>query len=513
MKHQFLRMALAVPLLLHCTWPRASIAQAAIGYAVLSWGDDASTTVPVAAQTGVRAIAGGYYYTVALKNDGSVISWGNTYQTTVPDEVQSGVTAIAAGHTHTVALKNDGTVVAWGHNGYGQTRVPLAAQSGVMAIAAGGYHTVALKNDRTVVAWGFNADGQTTIPLTAQTEVTAIAAGGAHAVALKNDGTVVAWGHNGYGQTSVPLAAQSGVVAIAAGSWHTVALVTPTVPIITTQPVNQVVNEWQHTSFTLGVKGYPLNYQWRKDGLDIPEATSATYTLPFTPTSQAGNYTVVVRNSLGSVTSAPPAVLTVNPAAAGAVVALDDVAAQSGMVAIAAGPRTLVALKNNGMVLAWRGDSPADVPIAATGGVNAIAAGGYCNFGCDDHIAALKNDGTVVEWGYSSGQLTGAPTDDFIASPVTLAGEILRGVTAIAAGGSHTVALKNDGTVVAWGSNGSGQVTGVPTDDFIASPVTLAGQILSGVTAIAAGGSHTVALRTMARWQPGDQWFRPSDRD
>jgi alpha-tubulin suppressor-like RCC1 family protein len=54
-------------------------------------------------------------------------------------------------------------------------------------------------------------------------------------------------------------------------------------------------------------------------------------------------------------------------------------------------------------------------------------------------------------------------------------------VTAIKASfGSHVVALKSDGTVVEWGANYSGQTT-VPAG-------------LSGVMAIAAGSSHTVAL-------------------
>src|SRR6185503_16976613 len=88
------------------------------------------TTVPVAAQSGVRAIAAGEYYTVALKADGSVVAWGrnDSGQTTVPVAAQSGVTAVAAGWRHAVALKADGTVVAWGRNDLGQTTVPVAAQ-------------------------------------------------------------------------------------------------------------------------------------------------------------------------------------------------------------------------------------------------------------------------------------------------------------------------------------------------------------------------------------------------
>jgi hypothetical protein len=53
-------------------------------------------------------------------------------------------------------------------------------------------------------------------------------------------------------------------------------------------------------------------------------------------------------------------------------------------------------------------------------------------------------------------------------------------VTAIAAGEHHTVALKTNGTVVAWGQNNYGQ-TNVPAG-------------LSAATAIAAGAYHTVAL-------------------
>ncbi len=69
----------------------------------------------------------------------------------------------------------------------------------------------------------------------------------------------------------------------------------------------------------------------------------------------------------------------------------------------------------------------------------------------------------------------------------------LSGVTAIARGWDHTVALKSDGTVVAWGNNDSGQTT-IPAG-------------LSGVVAIAAGARHTVALKndgTVVAW--GSSW-------
>jgi len=105
----------------------------------------------------------------------------------------------------------------------------------------------------------------------------------------------------------------------------------------------------------------------------------------------------------------------------------------------------------------------------------AIAAGGY-------HTVAFKDDGSVVAWGYNGdGQVTGTPTSDpysATASPVTLGGQVLRGVTAIAAGKDHTVALKTDGSVVSWGLLDQ---TTVPAG-------------VSGVTAIAAGWGHTVAL-------------------
>lgn len=129
-------------------------------------------------------------------------------------------------------------------------------------------------------------------------------------------------------------------------------------------------------------------------------------------------------------------------------------------------------------------------------GVTAIAGGG-------SHSVALRSDGTVWAWGYGGlGQL-GDGTNNNWTIPVQVRGPgnigYLTGVAAIAVGYDHTLALKSDGTFWAWGSGGLGQLgDGYRTNR--SNPVQVLGAggtgYLTGVTAFAGGGSHTVALRT-----------------
>ena len=83
-------------------------------------------------------------------------------------------------------------------------------------------------------------------------------------------------------------------------------------PQIVTQPANAGSFAGSTTSLKVVATGTaPLSYQWNFNGAAIAGATSATLTLPDIATTQTGNYTVVVTNALGSVTSTPAAV-TVN---------------------------------------------------------------------------------------------------------------------------------------------------------------------------------------------------------
>ncbi len=84
-------------------------------------------------------------------------------------------------------------------------------------------------------------------------------------------------------------------------------------PVVTTPPVAQTVTVGGSVTFSVTASGSPApTYQWRKDGVAISGATSASYTIAHPTTADAGSYDVVVTNGSGSVTSAA-AMLTVNP--------------------------------------------------------------------------------------------------------------------------------------------------------------------------------------------------------
>ena len=113
-------------------------------------------------------------------------------------------------------------------------------------------------------------------------------------------------------------------------------------------------------------------------------------------------------------------------------------------------------------VVAWGANDSgqADVPASAAN-VVAVAAGA-------SNSLALRADGTVLAWGSISsvpGNITNA--------------------TAIAAGAAHNLVLLANGTVLAWGSNTYGQVNVPPS--------------ASNVVAIAAGDYHALALRSDGR--------------
>jgi hypothetical protein len=97
----------------------------------------------------------------------------------------------------------------------------------------------------------------------------------------------------------------TGICAPLTDTSVTVSLTVTTAPAITAEPVaTQTVCANTAASMTVTATGSGLTYQWRKGGVAISGATSATYTIPSTVTGDAGNYDVVITGTCGTATSA-----------------------------------------------------------------------------------------------------------------------------------------------------------------------------------------------------------------
>jgi alpha-tubulin suppressor-like RCC1 family protein len=345
---------------------------------------------------------------------------------------------IAAGNFGSFSLKADGRVFAWGSAILTPTLV--LNESDFVAIAAGRdtlvQHSLALKADGRVFAWGSNSSGQlgdgtivnksTPVQVVNESDFVAVAAGGAHSLALKADGRVYAWGSNAVGELGdgtivgkvVPTLVlnESDFVAIAAGNQHSLAL-----------------------------KADGRVFAWGRNDFNIILEDENDLSYESVPT------------------------LVVN---------------ESDFVAIAAGNLYSLALKADGRVFAWGyngsgqlGDDTLDSTLTPVQVVNesdfvAIAAG-------SDHSLALKADGRVYAWGgnFSNGRL-GDGTTIGKSSPVLVVGQ--SDFMAIAAGFSHSLALKADGRVYAWGSGGAGRL-GDGTLTNKSSPVQVLSDLLQPI--------------------------------
>jgi hypothetical protein len=83
----------------------------------------------------------------------------------------------------------------------------------------------------------------------------------------------------------------------------------PTIPVITNQPASQTVAPGSTVTLTVGYSGNgPFSFQWRRNGVNLPQATNETLTLSNVQATDAGDYSVVVFTDAGATASDPAAV-------------------------------------------------------------------------------------------------------------------------------------------------------------------------------------------------------------
>lgn len=242
-----------------------------------------------------------------------------------------------------VQLQNsDGTTVQWYHDdvaisGATSSYYYLSAQPA----AAGRYHAVVSNS----VSSATSQDAVVTVDLSSARPVIIYAQGSQavyggnstyvsinvapnlsnYSVVWKKDGAAIpnanslSYGINSFGLSSE--GTYTAEVTTTAGTFTSQPIVMTLLnkgvtPRFTRNPSTQVRNVGDYVSFEVSVDGeYPITYQWRKGGVDIPGATGSYYSVSNLTTATAGDYTVVATNRNGSATSAV-ATLTVTSSAA-----------------------------------------------------------------------------------------------------------------------------------------------------------------------------------------------------
>lgn len=130
--------------------------------------------------------------------------------------------------------------------------------------------------------------------------------------------------------------------------------------------------------------------------------------------------------------------------------------------------------------------------------VRSIAAG-------DGQTLAVRNDGTLWAWGLNQYGQVGVGTTNSVLQPVQIGTDANWRTVSEGAGANHSLAIREDGTLWAWGDNRFGQL-GLGHINEVYEPVRVGTN--ANWESVAAGWRHTLALRTDGTlWAFGDNRF------
>ncbi len=329
-------------------------------------------------------------------------------------------------------------------------------------VAAGFFHTLVLDADGRVWTWGSNDNGELGRGTESMSEppsrvpdlenVCAIAAGQYFSVAVLKDGTVWAWGANRGGEL---------------GDGTTEDRSRP----VQVRGIGDVIDVAAGRSFVIALKRDGTVWGWGYNGH-----------------GQLGDGTKEARREPVQMAIGGP------------------------VKAIACGDASTIVLKEDGTVwgcgarefIVYGGKDTEysrvlPVQVEGLSDINAIACG-------LNHRLAIKNDGTVWAWGYglrgqlgvgeaeSGGRGVGPDLDFNEAAQVPG----LPKIRTVSGGGLHSLAVDEEGTLWAWGTNQNGQfgVKGPPSLLPMKSLVPMRIPELTGIEKIACGAHHVVAIRS-----------------
>ena len=466
-------------------------------YGQLGDGTTIGQHKPMRLMENIAFVAAGYNFTMAIKDDGSLWAWGSnslgrlgdgtTTHRNRPVQIMEDVVYVSAGDAHSMAIKSDGTLWGWGSNhagrlGNGTTThsySPIFVMDNVTAVLAKDNTTAALRTDNSLWAWG---GGRSTINIFALDVSTnryspehiiddvvyisggrrtlfAVRKDGSiwssgelrlggqrpgwndeadfsplyygvltvsirqqHALALRYDGTVWAWGSNAAGQRG------DGTSGL--GNWNSQPA----------QVLDDVVSISAGRIFSMAIRSDGSLWAWGANHH-----------------GQLGDDTTVSRTT-------PTMVIPLTPRVP-----------ETGVVAVSAASHHTMAIMADGTLWAWGFNNTGQfgngtttnrstpVQVGQITSWESIAAG-------TSHSAGIRSTDSLWAWGDGTHGQLGNRANHGAAWPVAVGEQMIFGGilytpgreigrwSSIAVGGSHTMAIRDNGTLWAMGANSSGQL-------------------------------------------------------